>query len=221
MIRVLLADDEALIRSGLAVLLRHEPGFEVVGSAADGLSAVRLAHEQRPDVVLMDVRMPGIDGIEATRRLVADPATASVRVLILTTFDHDANVFAALHAGASGFLPKDTEPDRLLEAIRVVAGGESLLAPRATRRLIEQFRRTTPPATPSVALDEALTPRELEVLRAIAAGLSNAEIADRFSISYATAKTHVSRLLTKLDVRDRAQLVIIAYEYGVVRPGAG
>lgn len=220
MIRVLVADDEALVRSGLAVLLRHEPGFEVVGSAADGLSAVRLAREQRPDVVLMDIRMPGIDGIEATRRLVADPATASVRVLILTTFDHDANVFAALRAGASGFLPKDTEPDHLLDALRVVAEGESLLAPRATRRLIEEFRRTVPLPAPDAALDGTLTPRELEVLRAIATGLSNAEIADRLTISYATAKTHVSRLLTKLDARDRAQLVIIAYEHGVVQPGS-
>lgn len=219
MIRVLVADDEALVRSGLAVLLRHEPGFEVVGSAADGLSAVRLAREQRPDVVLMDIRMPAIDGIEATRRLVADPATASVRVLILTTFDHDANVFAALRAGASGFLPKDTEPDRLLDALRVVAEGESLLAPRATRRLIEEFRRTVPLPSPDAALDETLTARELEVLRAIATGLSNAEIADRLTISYATAKTHVSRLLTKLDARDRAQLVILAYEHGVVQPG--
>lgn len=219
MIRVLVADDEALVRSGLAVLLRHEPGFEVVGSAADGLSAVRLAREQRPDVVLMDIRMPGIDGIEATRRLVADPVTASVRVLILTTFDHDANVFAALRAGASGFLPKDTEPDHLLDALRVVAAGESLLAPRATRRLIEEFRRTVPLPVPDAALDQTLTPRELEVLRAVATGLSNAEIADRLTISYATAKTHVSRLLTKLDARDRAQLVIIAYEHGVVQPG--
>lgn len=219
MIRVLVADDEALVRSGLAVLLRHEPGFEVVGSAADGLRAVRLAREQRPDVVLMDIRMPGIDGIEATRRLVADPVTASVRVLILTTFDHDANVFAALRAGASGFLPKDTEPDHLLDALRVVAAGESLLAPRATRRLIEEFRRTVPLPVPDAALDQTLTPRELEVLRAVATGLSNAEIADRLTISYATAKTHVSRLLTKLDARDRAQLVIIAYEHGVVQPG--
>ena len=221
MIRVVVADDEALVRSGLTVLLKHEPGFEVVGSAADGLSAVRVAREQRPDVVLMDIRMPGIDGIEATRRLAADPATASVRVLILTTFDHDANVFAALRAGASGFLPKDTEPEQLLDALRIVAEGESLLAPRATRRLIEEFRRSTPLPAPDAALDDLLTARELEVLRAVATGLSNAELADRLTISYATAKTHVSRLLAKLDARDRAQLVIIAYEHGVVQPGGG
>ncbi len=219
MIRVLVADDEALIRGALAVLLRHEPGFEVLGQAGDGLDAVRQARERRPDVVLMDIRMPGIDGIEATRRLAADPATGSVRVLILTTFDHDANVFAALRAGASGFLPKDTEPERLLDALRVVADGEALLAPRATRRLIEQFRRSADVPSPDATLAEALTTRELEVLGLVAAGLSNAEIADRLSIGYATAKTHVSRLLTKLGARDRAQLVILAYEHGAVRPG--
>ena len=219
MIRVGIADDEALVRSGLAVLLRHEPGFEVVGEAADGVAAVALARLHRPDVLLMDIRMPGVDGLEATRRIVADPATAATRVLVLTTFDHDENVFAALRAGASGFLPKDTDPDRLLDALRVVAAGESLLAPRATRRLIEEFRRRVPAPPPSsaAALDR-LTERELEVLRAIAAGLSNAEIADRLFVSYATVKTHVSRLLTKLDARDRAQLVIFAYEQGLTAP---
>lgn len=218
MIRVVIADDEALVRSGLAVLLRHEPGFEVAGVAGDGLEAVTMVRDQQPDVVLMDVRMPGIDGLEATRRLVRDPRTAQTRVLILTTFDHDENVFAALRAGASGFLPKDTEPDRLLDAIRVVSSGESLLAPHATRRLIEEFRRSAPSPAPAKGLD-VLTDREVEVLAAVAAGLSNAEIAERLVISYATAKTHVSRLLTKLDARDRAQLVILAYEHGVVQPG--
>lgn len=217
MIRVVIADDEALVRSGLSVLLRHEPGFEVVGLAADGLAALAEVRRHHPDVVLMDIRMPGIDGLEATRRLAADPDTAATRVLVLTTFDHDENVFAALRAGASGFLPKDTEPERLLEAIRVVATGEALLGPRATRRLVEEFRRTVPART-ATSLD-GLTERELEILQAVAAGLSNAEIAERFFISYATAKTHVSRLLTKLGARDRAQLVIAAYEHGLVSPG--
>jgi DNA-binding NarL/FixJ family response regulator len=220
MIRVLVADDEALVRGGLAVLLRHEPDFDVVGEASDGLAAVRLAHQHRPDVILMDIRMPGIDGVEATRRLVADPPTAALRILILTTFDHDENVFAAIRAGASGFLPKDTEPERLLDALRTVAAGDALLAPRATRRLIEEFRRAVPPTPPSGALG-TLTDRELEVLRAVGSGLSNLEIAEQLVISYATVKTHVSRLLTKLDARDRAQLVVIAYEHGVVGPRSG
>ncbi|HMR47868.1 MAG TPA: response regulator transcription factor [Arachnia sp.] len=218
MIRVLIADDEALVRRGLAVLLRHEPGFEVVDEVADGLSAIRAARDHRPDVVLMDIRMPGVDGIEATRRISGDPDTAGVRVLVLTTFDHDENVFAALRAGASGFLPKDTEPDRLLEALRIVASGEALLAPHATRRLIEEFRCAAPP-TPVASLD-VLTEREAEVLALVAVGLSNVEIAERLVISYATAKTHVSRLLTKLGARDRAQLVIVAYEHGIVRLGS-
>ncbi|WP_425440094.1 response regulator [Propionicimonas paludicola] len=214
-----IADDEALIRSGLAVLLSHEPGFEVVGDAADGLAAVQLARQQHPDVLLMDIRMPGIDGLEATRRLAADPDSADTRILILTTFDHDENVFAALRAGASGFLPKDTEPQRLLDAIRTVASGEALLAPRATRRLIEEFRRSTVAPSDGGDLDQ-LTERELEVLRAVAAGLSNAEISERLVISYATTKTHVSRLLYKLGARDRAQLVVIAFDHGIVRPAA-
>ncbi len=218
MIRVVVADDEALVRSGLAVLLRHEPDFEVVGQAADGLAALELVRTLHPDVVLMDIRMPGIDGLEATRRLVAAPDTAGTRILVLTTFDHDENVFAAIRAGASGFLPKDTEPQHLVDALRTVAAGDGLLAPRATRRLIEEFRRTTP-AVPGKPL-AGLTERELDVLRAVASGLSNAEIADRLVISYATAKTHVSRLLTKLGARDRAQLVVIAYDHGVVRPSA-
>lgn len=213
MIRVVIADDEALVRSGLAVLLRHEPDFEVVGEAADGEAAVALARARHPDVLLMDIRMPVLDGLAATRRIVADPASSSTRVLVLTTFDHDENVFAALRAGASGFLPKDTEPARLLEALRVVAEGEALLAPRATRRLIEEFRQRVP--TANRAADAALarlTERELEVLRTLASGLSNAEIAAHLHVSYTTVKTHVSRLLTKLDARDRAQLVVFAYE---------
>lgn len=216
MIRVGIADDEALVRGGLAVLLRHEPGFEVVGEAADGLSALRLAREQQPDVLLMDIRMPGIDGLEATRRLAAEPELTT-RILILTTFDHDENVFAAVRAGASGFLPKDTEPDKLLEAIRTVAAGDALLAPRATRRLIEEFRRSTPVLAAPGELDQ-LTERELEVLRLVAAGMSNAEISEQLVISYATTKTHVSRLLYKLGARDRAQLVVIAFDSGIVRP---
>jgi DNA-binding NarL/FixJ family response regulator len=215
-IRVGIADDEALVRGGLAVLLRHEPGFEVVGEAADGLSALRLAREQQPDVLLMDIRMPGIDGLEATRRLAAEPELTT-RILILTTFDHDENVFAAVRAGASGFLPKDTEPDKLLEAIRTVAAGDALLAPRATRRLIEEFRRSTPVLAAPGELDQ-LTERELEVLRLVAAGTSNAEISEQLVISYATTKTHVSRLLYKLGARDRAQLVVIAFDSGIVRP---
>lgn len=216
-IRVVIADDEALVRSGLALLLRHEPDFEVVGQAADGLSAVSIARRERPDVVLMDIRMPGISGIEATRRLTGQGNDAC-RVLILTTFDHDENVFAALRAGASGFLPKDSEPERLLEGIRVVARGEALLAPRATLRLVEEFRRTTPAPAPAGDLAD-LTERERQVLTHVASGLTNAEIAEALTITYATAKTHVSHLLTKLSARDRAQLVIAAYEHGIVRPG--
>jgi DNA-binding NarL/FixJ family response regulator len=217
MITVGIADDEALVRSGLAVLLRHEPGFEVVGEASDGLAALALVTERHPDVLLMDIRMPGIDGLEATRRLVGDPTAAGTRILVLTTFDHDENVFAALRAGASGFLPKDTEPQRLLDALRTIAAGEALLAPRATRRLIEEFRRTAPVTRPTRTL-QGLTDRELDVLRAVAAGLSNAEISERLVITYATTKTHVSRLLAKLGARDRAQLVVIAFEHGVARP---
>jgi DNA-binding NarL/FixJ family response regulator len=221
MIRVVVVDDEALVRRGLTLLLRLEPDLEVVGEAAEGAAAVALVRRERPDVVLMDIRMPGTDGLTATRTLMGDPATASTRVLILTTFDLDEHVFAAIRAGASGFLLKDTPPDALLSAIHVVAGGDALLAPTVTRRLIEEFVRRSPkaPTAQATGLD-LLTDREIEVLRSVAHGRSNAEIADELFISYATAKTHVSRLLTKLQVRDRAQLVMLAYENGVVSPGS-
>jgi len=221
MIRVAVVDDEALVRRGLTLLLRLEPDLEVVGEAAAGAAAVALVRRERPDVMLMDIRMPGTDGLTATRTLMADPDTASTRVLILTTFDQDEYVFAAIRAGASGFLLKDTPPDQLLSAIHVVAGGDALLAPTVTRRLIEEFVRRSPkdPSGRAAGLD-TLTDRETEVLRAVAHGRSNAEIAAELFISYATAKTHVSRLLTKLQVRDRAQLVMFAYENGIVSPGS-
>jgi DNA-binding NarL/FixJ family response regulator len=222
MIRVAVADDQALVRSGFVVLLGSASDIEVVGEANDGVEAVALVGRERPDVMLMDIRMPEMDGLEATRRIVGAPATAATKVLILTTFDHDEYVFEALRAGASGFLLKDTLPVDLLAAIRVVAAGDALLAPKVTRRLIEQFAATTPAATtvevnPGIA---DLTDREREILLAVASGMSNAEIAETMFISHATAKTHVSRLLTKLTARDRAQLVMIAYESGLVTPGA-
>lgn len=221
MIRVAVVDDQALVRSGFTVLLRSDPDLEVVGEAADGAEAVALALRERPDVILMDIRMPDVDGIEATRRITADDRIAGCRVLILTTFDLDEYVFEALRAGASGFLLKDTLPDELLAAVRVIADGEALLAPSITRRLIEEFSQrpagTPAEENPGLAL---LTEREHEVLVAVARGNSNAEIAESLYMSVATAKTHVSRLLTKLGVRDRAQLVVVAYESGVVTPGA-
>jgi len=221
-IRVAVADDQALVRSGFAVLLRSAEGIDVVGEASNGREAVELAARARPDVMLMDVRMPEMDGLESTRRITSDPATESTRVLILTTFDLDEYVFEALRAGASGFLLKDTLPDDLLAAVRVVADGEALLAPKVTRRLIEQFAQqpVTTPAEPNPGL-QLLTDREREVLAAVAHGLSNAEVGEQLFMSHATAKTHVSRLLTKLGARDRAQLVVIAYEAGIVVPGAG
>jgi DNA-binding NarL/FixJ family response regulator len=218
-IRVAVVDDQALVRSGFAVLLRSADGIEVVGEGSDGGEAVELARRCRPDVILMDIRMPEMDGLEATRRITSDEATASTRILILTTFDLDEYVFEALRAGASGFLLKDTLPDELLAAVRVIASGEALLAPTVTRRLIEQFVRQRPagPAPPPPGLG-TLTDREREVLGAVARGLSNAEIAENLFMSHPTAKTHVSRLLTKLHARDRAQLVMLAYEAGVVVP---
>ena len=222
MIRVAVADDQALVRGGFSVLLRTAADIEVVGEAPDGQAAIDLVGREHPDVILMDIRMPVMDGVEATRRITADERLASTRVLILTTFDLDEYVFEALRAGASGFLLKDTLPDDLLAAVRVVAEGDALLAPRVTRRLVEEFlRRAQPPRAQSPPLLATLTAREAEVLAAVARGLSNAEIAATLFMSHATAKTHVSRLLTKLHARDRAQLVVAAYEGGVVAPGVG
>jgi DNA-binding NarL/FixJ family response regulator len=217
-IRVAVADDQALVRSGFLALLRSEDGIEVVGEAANGYEAVRIAKAQRPDVILMDVRMPEMDGLEATRIITADPALGSVRILVLTTFDLDAYVHEALRAGASGFLLKDTLPSELLAALRVVAAGEALLAPSITRRLIEDFVRRPIAGLADARLDQ-LTAREREVLTSVAKGLSNAELADALFMSHATAKTHVSHLLTKFAARDRAQLVVAAYETGLVSRG--
>ena len=221
MIRVAIVDDQALVRAGFAVLLRTADDIEVVGEAEDGKDAVDLVSREHPDVVLMDIRMPNVDGVEATRRITGDDRLSATRVLMLTTFDHDEYVFDALRAGASGFLLKDTLPADLLAAVRVIAGGEALLAPSVTRRLMESFvQRSAATTTLPEGLD-LLTPRETEVLTAVARGLSNTEIAESLFMSHATAKTHVSRLLTKLNARDRAQLVMLAYEAGVVTPGIG
>jgi DNA-binding NarL/FixJ family response regulator len=220
--RVLLADDQGLVRAGFRALLDAQPDINVVAEAADGAEAVELARRDRPDVVLMDVRMPRMDGLEATRQIMADPALPDTRVVVLTTFELDEYVFGALRAGASGFLLKDIDPPDLLAAVRVVAEGEALLAPRLTRRLIEAFvaqERAAPPAVSEGAALEELTPREREVLALVGRGLSNAEIADELILSPLTAKTHVARLFSKLDARDRAQLVVIAYETGLVVAG--
>ena len=215
MIRVLLADDQALVRAGFRMILKAEPGIEVTGEAGDGAEAVALARELSPDVVLMDVRMPILDGIEATRRIVdGDDAP---RVLVLTTFDLDEYVYEALRAGASGFLLKDAPEDQLVAGIRIVAGGGSLFAPAVTRRLIERFAGTRAMELPP-ELDE-LTAREREVLRLVARGLSNAEIAATLFVSEHTVKTHVAHVLRKLDLRDRVQAVVLAYETGIVKPG--
>jgi DNA-binding NarL/FixJ family response regulator len=211
-IRVVVADDQQIVREGFAALLETQDDITVVGRAADGEEAVRVCGEQRPDVVLMDVRMPGVDGIEATRRL------AGTRVIILTTFDLDDYVYDALSAGASGFLLKDAGAERLFEAVRVVADGEALLAPAVTRRLIAEFARQRPRVRPAPERLSELTPRETDVLRLIAEGLSNTEIADRLVLSDETVKTHVSRVLFKLGLRDRTQAVVAAYESGLVEP---
>ena len=218
MIRVLLADDQGLVRAGFRALLDAQDGIEVVGEADDGREAVQLAKELRPDVILMDIRMPVLDGLASTREIALDKSLDSVRIVILTTFELDEYVFDAIRAGAAGFLVKDTKPADLIAAVRVVADGEALLSPSVTRRLIGEFaaRAKEPPA--SSALEE-LTDREREVMALAATGLSNEQIADRLVVSVATAKTHVSRAMVKLGVRDRAQLVVLAYESGLVRPG--
>jgi DNA-binding NarL/FixJ family response regulator len=215
-IRVLIADDQELVRTGFRMILTSEPDLTVVGEAGDGLEAVELARGLEADVVLMDIRMPGIDGIEATRRLLA--ARAATRVLILTTFDLNEYVYEALRAGASGFLLKDAPAVQLVTAIRVVAAGDALLAPSVTRRLIAEFAQRPPPSAKPAAMEE-LTERELEVLRLVARGLSNAEIAKELFVGDATVKTHVARVLMKLDLRDRVQAVVAAYESGLVQPG--
>ena len=218
MIRVVLADDQVLVRAGFHALLDAQDDIEVVGEAGDGEQAVRLATELTPDVVLMDIRMPGTDGLAATRQIAADGQLANVRVVILTTFELDEYVFEAVRSGASGFLVKDTEPDELVQAVRVVAGGDALLSPSVTRRLIGEFAaRAKGPRRPAGLAE--LTDREQEVLALVGDGLSNGEIAKRLYVSPATAKTHVSRAMIKLQARDRAQLVVIAYESGLVRPG--
>jgi DNA-binding NarL/FixJ family response regulator len=218
MIRVLLADDQALVRAGFKSLLDAQQDIEVVGEAAGGEEAVRLATELLPNVVLMDIRMPGTDGLDATRRIAADARLDDVRVVILTTFGLDEYVFEAIRSGASGFLVKDTEPAELLQAVRVVADGEALLSPSVTKRLIEEFAAHAKEPQPTRGLEQ-LTAREREVMALVAGGLSNDEIAQHLFVSPATAKTHVSRAMVKLGARDRAQLVVIAYESGLVRPG--
>ncbi|MGA3149460.1 MAG: response regulator transcription factor [Acidimicrobiales bacterium] len=216
-IKVLVVDDQALVRAGFRVLVENAHDMEVVGEAADGLEAIELARDTNPDVVMMDIRMPRVDGIEATRLITTGPGGEHVRVLILTTFDLDEYVYGALRAGASGFLLKDTPPEQLLSAIRIVAAGEALLAPSVTRRMIEEIAtRSYHEATADLKMFDVLTAREHEVLLLVAQGCSNQEIADSLFMSPATAKTHVSRLLTKLDARDRVQLVVMAYESGLV-----
>ena len=218
--RVVIADDQSLVRAGFHVLLDSAPDIEVAGEAANGAEAVELARAYRPDVVLMDVRMPVMDGIEATRRITHDENSSGVHILILTTFDRDEYVYEALRAGAAGFLLKDAPPEQLVDAIRVVASGEALLAPSITRRVIEAFVRRPPPAEGVPERVSSLTAREVEVLRLIASGRSNAEIATELYLGETTVKTHVARILQKLGLRDRVQAVVLAYETGLVQPGA-
>jgi DNA-binding NarL/FixJ family response regulator len=217
-IRVALADDQALVRAGFRALLDAQEDLTVVAEAADGEDAVRAAREHGPDVILMDIRMPGTDGLEATRRIASDPALAAVHVLILTTFEEDEYVFEAIRVGASGFLVKDTEPAELIHAVRVIARGDALLSPGVTRRLIGEFATRAKKPGPTRKMD-VLTDREREVVSLVGAGMTNDEIATRLVVSPATAKTHVSRAMIKLSARDRAQLVVLAYESGLVRPG--
>ncbi|HET6685838.1 MAG TPA: response regulator transcription factor [Jiangellaceae bacterium] len=219
-IRVGVADDQAIIRDGLRVQISLAADLEFVGEASNGEQALALARQQHPDVLLMDVRMPVLDGIEATRRVTGDPATAGVRVIVLTTFDLDDYVYGALRAGASGFLLKDASPEELLQAVRVVADGGALITPNVTRRLIAEFALRPGTGRPDHRIAELLTEREVEVLGLIGRGMSNAEIADLLVISPLTAKTHVSRILTKLGLRDRVQLVVLAYESRLVVPGS-
>ena len=221
MTRVVLVDDQALVRGGLRALLEAQDDLEVVGEAADGEAAVATVAETKPDVVLMDIRMPKVDGLEATRRIAADPALAGVKVLMLTTFEIDEYVFEALRVGASGFLLKDEEPVELLRAVRVVANGDSLLSPSITRRVVEAFASGPKPNAPALAGLDELTEREREIVALVGTGLSNHEIADHLVISPATARTHVSRAMLKLGARDRAQLVVFAYESGLVARGVG
>ena len=220
MIRVGVADDQPLVRAGIRAMLDLADDLTLIGEAADGRAAVELARRERPDVLLMDIRMPVMDGIEATRRITSDPATAMVKVVVLTTFDADEYVYGALRAGASGFLLKDASPEQVFDAVRVVSAGDALLDPAVTRRLIAEFASRPPGREaqqhPSI---RRLTTRETEVLGLVGRGLSNAEIAEQLVVSHATAKTHIARILAKLDARDRAQLVVLAYETGLVRPG--
>lgn len=217
-IRVVLADDQALVRAGFRALLNAQEDLTVIGEAADGDDAVKAAREHKPDVMLMDIRMPGTDGLEATRQISADPALADVHILILTTFEEDEYVFEAIRVGASGFLVKDTEPAELVHAVRVVARGDALLSPGVTRRLIGEFATRAKKVQSPATLD-VLTEREREVVALVGEGLTNDEIAARLVVSPATSKTHVSRAMIKLAARDRAQLVVLAYESGLVRPG--
>ncbi|MBL7497142.1 response regulator transcription factor [Frankia sp. CNm7] len=218
--RVVIADDQALVRAGFSMILAAG-GIEVVAEAADGARAVEAVRRTRPDVVLMDIRMPELDGLEAARRILAAGGEATPRVIMLTTFDLDRYVYAALTAGASGFLLKDVAPEQLVAAVRLVRAGDALLAPTITRRLVERFASRDHPAAAAIHRDlAALTPRELEVLRLLATGRSNAELAAHFQLSEATVKTHVARILAKLRLRDRAQAVVVAYETGLVTPGA-